>query len=82
MPAWRRSLDVLEAVEHPHNRARSTFISVGGAPHPAPAPRFDRTPGSVARPASRPGVDTDGALAEWGIDADRISALRGAGAIA
>ena len=48
-------LDVLEAVEHPHNVARVTFLDVAGAPHPAPAPRFDRTPtaptaGHPARP--------------------------------
>jgi alpha-methylacyl-CoA racemase len=74
-------LDVLEAVDHPHNVARSTFVEVGGVPHPAPAPRFDRTPNPVPRPANRPGYDTDGALAAWGIATERIAALRQAGVV-
>lgn len=74
-------LDVLEAADHPHNVARSTFVDIAGVPQPAPAPRFDRTPSATPRPATRPGVDTAGALSAWGIDADRIAALRENGAI-
>ncbi len=33
-----------EAAGHPHNAARGTFTEVGGHVHPAPAPRFSRTP--------------------------------------
>ncbi|MBR0553103.1 CaiB/BaiF CoA transferase family protein [Stakelama marina] len=33
-----------EAPGHGHNVARETFIEVGGAVQPAPAPRFSRTP--------------------------------------
>ncbi|GIF14730.1 CaiB/BaiF CoA transferase family protein [Actinoplanes teichomyceticus] len=40
-----------EAPEHPHNRARSAFVEVGGQLQPAPAPRFGRTPASVPRPS-------------------------------
>ena len=40
-----------EAPAHPHNRARGTFVEVGGLPQPAPAPRFDRTPAAAPRPA-------------------------------
>jgi alpha-methylacyl-CoA racemase len=36
-----------EAPVHPHNRARGTFVEVGGVPQPAPAPRFARTPTAV-----------------------------------
>lgn len=39
-----------EAPEHPHNRARSTFVEVGGTWQPAPAPRFGRTAASVPEP--------------------------------
>ena len=39
------SLD--EAREHPHMKARETYVEHEGAWHPAPAPRFDRTPGVV-----------------------------------
>ena len=33
-----------EAVAHPHNRDRGTFIHVGGVLQPAPAPRYSATP--------------------------------------
>ena len=33
-----------EAVAHPHNRDRRTFIEVGGVLQPAPAPRYSATP--------------------------------------
>ncbi|MGC7103182.1 CoA transferase, partial [Amycolatopsis lurida] len=39
-----------EAAEHPHNRARGTFVEIGGVVQPAPAPRFDRTPASTPEP--------------------------------
>ena len=37
-------LSLSEAPEHPHNRARGSFVEVGGVTQPAPAPRFSRTP--------------------------------------
>lgn len=33
-----------EAVAHPHNRERGTFIDVNGVTQPAPAPRYSATP--------------------------------------
>jgi alpha-methylacyl-CoA racemase len=70
-----------EAHNHPHNRHRQTFVEVDGVIQPGPAPRFSRTPGSVQRPASVAGADTDEALAAWGVDDARIASLRQAGAI-
>jgi alpha-methylacyl-CoA racemase len=75
-------LTMREARAHPHNVARTVFADVDGAPHPQPAPRFDRTPGAIARAPVAPGTDTDAALADWGVDADRIAALRDGGAVA
>lgn len=75
-------LSLAEAPEHPHNKARGTFVEVGGVTQPGPAPRFSRTPGQVQRPPAKIGEHTDEALAEWGLPADRIAALREAGAIA
>ena len=45
-------LSMEEAADHPHNRARGTFLETGGATEPARAPRF-----RPAKPmeASRPG---------------------------
>lgn len=75
-------LDPLEAVQHPHNRQRQTFVDVDGVAQPAPAPRFDRTPGTVRRPAPRPGEHTDEILTELGVDGAQISQLRDTGAVA
>ena len=70
-----------EAHDHPHNRHRQTFVEVDGVVQPAPAPRFSRTPSAVQRPAAAAGHDTDEALADWGIDADRRAKLRAVSAI-
>ncbi len=75
-------LTMNEARAHPHNVARETFIEVDGAPQPAPAPRFSRTPGSVARAPVVPGTDTDTALTDWGLAPDEIVDLKASGAIA
>ena len=75
-------LPMSEARAHPHNVARRTFVDVAGAPHPAPAPRFSRTPATVQGPPVKPGIDTAGALADWGFAPDEIAALTASGAIA
>ncbi|MDQ3756580.1 MAG: CoA transferase [Actinomycetota bacterium] len=74
-------LSLSEAKEHPHNVARGTFADVAGVVQPAPAPRFSRTPGAVARPPAWPGQHTDEALADWGLSADEIAKLRETGAV-
>jgi alpha-methylacyl-CoA racemase len=51
-------LTMSEAMAHPHNRARDTFISVDGMVQPSPAPRYSGTPCAPPRAPSRPGVDT------------------------
>lgn len=57
-----------EAAEHPHLRARGTFVAAEPL-QPAPAPRFSRTPGeAIARDQFPSGA---AALRAWGIDADR-----------
>ncbi|MCB1890327.1 MAG: CoA transferase [Rhodocyclaceae bacterium] len=61
-------LDLDEAPDHPHNRARATFIEADGVVQPAPAPRFSRTPATVGQPPfPATGRDTDAVLADWGI---------------
>jgi alpha-methylacyl-CoA racemase len=75
-------LTMNEARAHPHNVARETFIDVDGAPQPAPAPRFSRTPGAVERAPVVPGADTDAALADWGLDPAEVATLRAGGAVA
>ncbi|HEX6417713.1 MAG TPA: CaiB/BaiF CoA-transferase family protein [Acidimicrobiales bacterium] len=75
-------LAIPEAIEHPHNVARGTFVEVAGIPQPGPAPRFSRTPGEIRRPPAHPGQHTDEVLSEAGFDAERLAKLREAGAIA
>jgi alpha-methylacyl-CoA racemase len=74
-------LGLREAPAHPHNRARGTFVEVGGVTQPAPAPRFSRTPCDPPTPAASPGEHTDQALADWGLPPDRIARLRATTAI-
>ena len=75
-------LTMNEAREHPHNVARGTFTEVDGAPQPAPAPRFSRTPGAVERAPVVPGADTETALVDWGLAEDEVATLRASGAVA
>lgn len=75
-------LTMAEAPFHPHMAQRGTFVERDGVVQASPAPRFSRTPGSIHRSPSAPGQDTDEVLADWGIDADRVAALRSSGAIA
>jgi alpha-methylacyl-CoA racemase len=75
-------LTIPEAVAHPHNVHRGTFVEMAGIPQPGPAPRFSRTQAAIARPPAHAGQHTDEILAEAGLDADRIAKLRETGAVA
>ena len=75
-------LSVFEAIDHPHNVERGTFVEVDGVVQPAPAPRFSRTPGTVSRPPPHPGKHTEEVLTECGFDSNSIDALRSAGVVA
>ena len=70
-----------EAPNHPHNKARETFLTIDDVIQPAPAPRFSRTVSKVHGPAPTIGQDNDKALADWGFDAAAIDALKKSGAI-
>jgi len=62
-----------EAWDHPHNRARGTFVEAGGVRQPAPAPRYSKSP-TVAPVMA--GERQDAAiLGELGFDAAEIAAL-------
>jgi alpha-methylacyl-CoA racemase len=74
-------LSLGESLEHPHMKARGTFVDVEGVLQPGPAPRFSRTPGKVSRPAAARGEHTEEALRDWGFSADELGKLRSAGAL-
>jgi alpha-methylacyl-CoA racemase len=70
-----------EATTHPHNVARNSFVDVDGMKQVAPGPRFSRTPGVSPRPITREAGDIDAALADYGVDANRVAAWRADGVI-
>ena len=73
-------LDFEEARTYPHHVARGTFIETEGIVHPAPAPRFDRTP-AKAGSIPVPGSHTEEILMQLGRDSEEISRLREQGTI-
>jgi alpha-methylacyl-CoA racemase len=66
-------LDWDEAISHPHNHARGTFVDVDGVTQPAPAPRFSHTQPDSPSPPPVPGGDTLAVLRDWGVDEVRIA---------
>ncbi len=69
-------LSIFEAPDHPHNKARSTFVEIDGVIQPAPAPRFSRTQVAVQHGARLPGEDSASVLAGSGFSADEIAKLQ------
>lgn len=64
-----------EAITHPHNVARNTYVEIAGISQPAPAPRFNRTPTATPSPPEAPGESGEAVLAEWGINVARVDDL-------
>lgn len=69
-------LNMNEALEHPHNKARNTFVEIEGVPQPGPSPRFSRTVPEIRKVAPAPGEDNENVLSEFGFSADEITALK------
>ncbi|HEX6485923.1 MAG TPA: CaiB/BaiF CoA-transferase family protein [Nocardioidaceae bacterium] len=66
-------LPLTEAAEHPHLKARETYVTRDGILQPAPAPRFSRTSPSLTTGPSVPGGQSRAALEAWGIqDVDAL----------
>ncbi|ABW13896.1 L-carnitine dehydratase/bile acid-inducible protein F [Parafrankia sp. EAN1pec] len=74
-------LSLGEVSAHPHHQARAGFPELDGIPHPAPAPRFGRTPAAIRTAPPRPGEHTREALADWGFTDDELQTLHRDGAI-
>jgi crotonobetainyl-CoA:carnitine CoA-transferase CaiB-like acyl-CoA transferase len=70
-------LNLTEAVEHPHNVARETFITREGVVQPAPAPQFSVTKPTVGA-CPVPGQHTAEIVQALGLDEAK---LRDSGAI-
>lgn len=65
-------LSMDEAVDHPHNQARQTFIDVGGIKQSAPVPRFSRSVPPTPQPPRPPGADTHAILTDLGYSKESI----------
>ena len=66
-------LPLTEAAQHPHLKARGTYVDRAGVLQPAPAPRFSRTEATLTTGPSVPGGQTREALTAWGIaDVDAL----------
>ena len=74
------SLD--EAPDHPHIKARNTYVDFAGVIQPAPSPRFSRTEATLVRAPAHPGEHTDEVLGDFGFSADEIAKLRDGKAVA
>ncbi len=60
-------LTLSEAPNHPHNKARETFVEVAGIVQPNVAPRFSRTPSAVQGPPPAVGAHNEEVLRDWGV---------------
>ena len=70
-----------EAVAHPHNQARNTFVASADIVQAAPAPRFSRTAPELPEPPVGPGEHSEEVLASIGLDAAAIAELKASGAV-
>ncbi|MEM9310800.1 MAG: CaiB/BaiF CoA-transferase family protein [Pseudomonadota bacterium] len=61
-------LDLEEARDHPHMKARKAYVEHDGEWHTAPAPRFSRTPGAV-RSSAEDGAEV---IAAWAVSGQGV----------
>ena len=71
-------LPLTEAADHPHLKARGTYVDRDGVLQPAPAPRFSRTEPTLTTGPTSPGAQTREALTAWGVE--NVEALIASGA--
>jgi alpha-methylacyl-CoA racemase len=58
-------LSLSESADYPHLQRRRAFIDVNGIQHPAPAPRFSRTPSAIQGPAPSQALPANELLSRW-----------------
>ncbi len=74
-------LNMDEAVEYAHNKARGTFVDIGGVTQAAPAPKFSRTVCQTPQAPKPAGIDNTAVFADLGLTDEQISGLKDAGVI-
>jgi alpha-methylacyl-CoA racemase len=75
-------LDFEEAIAHPHNQERQTFVESDGIRQAAPAPRFSRTEPQLPNPPVAPGSHSKEILLMLGMSDTQIDQLMASGAVA
>ena len=70
-----------DAAKEAHAVAREAFVEVGGSVQPAPAPRFNRTPGRITSPSPFVGEQTREILADMGFSVDEVADLEARGVV-
>jgi len=73
-------LTMVEATAYSANTERSVYTDIEGMTHPAPAPRFLRTPSQIRHGTQALGADTVSVLKDSGMEASAIQALLETGA--
>ena len=73
-------LTMVEATSYSATTERSVYTDVEGLTHPAPAPRFSRTPSRIQHGTQALGTDTVSVLEDSGMEASAIQALLQTGA--
>jgi len=74
-------LSMSEVADHPHNKARKSFIEVDGILQTAPAPKFSRTQPDLPTPPPIIGEHNESALKDWGFSEHEIDELKRSAAI-
>jgi len=74
-------LALSEVADHPHNKARQSFVEMDGVIQPAPAPRFSRTAPELTVSSRMAGEDSREVLAAAGYSPAEIDALVSVGAV-
>jgi alpha-methylacyl-CoA racemase len=60
-------LSFAEAADHPQLAERGTLVTCEGVCHPAPAPRFSRTPSRRGGPAPAAGAHSREVFEHWDV---------------
>lgn len=61
-------LSLTEAKDHPHLRARGTYVEVARIPQPAPAPRLGRNPARIRDLPGQAPLTVEEVLGAWGTE--------------
>jgi alpha-methylacyl-CoA racemase len=74
-------LSLEEVADHPHNRARKSFVELDDVLQPSPAPRFSRTNVGLSHGSRIAGEDTIRVLSDAGYGKSEIDSLVESGAV-